>query len=202
MGLSVESPILRRGKLVSNITCNETLYKQLNIKRWNSVETIKAQNLGEHHATVTQITLAIIGNIEEIGYDISDKTKFLAMAGASVHDLGEIAFGDMNYMLKAQNPDLSEISNRIEHDYIYRTLNYEKSFKEAQEDELARAIYKLADAMDMLLFVRREHSLGSKNEEMDAIATSTDSLIHQRLDTLFGLLEEHTKPFTFCEQSA
>lgn len=46
MGLSVESPILRRGKLVSNITCNETLYKQLNIKRW---------------------------------------------AGASVHDLGEIA---------------------------------------------------------------------------------------------------------------
>lgn len=66
---------------------------------------------------------------------------------------------------------------------------------------MARAIYKLADAMDMLLFVRREHSLGSKNEEMDAIATSTDSLIHQRLDTLFGLLEEHTKAFTFCEQS-
>lgn len=184
-----DDPNYRKNSIISNILNDNTLYRQMNIKRWNSVETIKSQNLGEHHATVTQITLAIIGNIEELGYELTDKTKFLAMAGASVHDLGEIEFGDMNYMLKARNPALSEISNQIEHKFICRTLNYEKPFQEAQEDQLARAIYKLADAVDMLFFVRREHQLGSQNEELKAITKSTNKLVKYGLDKVFELLE-------------
>lgn len=179
-----------KNSLIAGILKDDTLYRQYNIKRWNSVETIKTQNLGEHHASVTQITLYLIGGIEEKGFTLSDKTKFLAMAGASVHDLGEIRFGDMNYMLKAENPALSEISNQIEHKFICNTLNFEKSFKEAREDQLARAIYKLADALDMLFFVRREHLLGSRNEEMDDILDSTNKLVRQGLDRLFDLLTE------------
>ena len=189
--ISSSDPKVRKGHLIYNITQDDTLYRQMNIKRWNSVETIKSQNLGEHHASVTQITLTIIGNVEELGYTLSDKTKFLAMAGASVHDLGEIKFGDMNYMLKVENPALSEISNQIEHRFICKTLNYEKPFKAAQEDELARAIYKLADALDMLLFLAREYKLGSKNPELKAINTSTNKLVKQGVDRLYELLEKN-----------
>lgn len=182
-------PQMRKNSIITQVLSDKTLYRQFNIRRWNSVETIKPQNLGEHHASVVQITLALIGRLEEMGYQLSDKTKFLAMAGASVHDLGEIEFGDMNYMLKVKNPALSEISNQIEHRFICKTMNYEKPFEEAQEDKLARAIYKLADALDMVFFVRREEELGSHNPELKAITTSTNKLVRKDLDVLFELLE-------------
>lgn len=168
----------------------DDLYKQNNIIRYNSLDTIRRQNLGEHHAVVAQLTIKIIETLVAMGYEIDDRTKYVALAGGSIHDLGEIVFGDMNYEVKAQYPELSEISNEIEHGYICSLNGYCGVFKEAQENELAHAIYKLADALDLILFVRREHKLGNSDPYLDHIVKNGKQLAEKNIKQIFDLLSQ------------
>lgn len=151
------------------VVLQDDLYRQSNIIRYNSIDTIRRQNLGEHHAVVAQLTVKIIEELVAEGFSIPERTKYVALAAGSIHDMGEIVFSDVNYELKRDNPDLSEISNRIEHGYICSLQGYKKIFEEAQEDRLAHAIYKMADALDLILFVRREHKLGNNDSYLDQI---------------------------------
>ena len=108
---------------------SDDLYRQNNIIRYNSLDTIKRQNLGEHHAIVAQLTIKIIEILTAQGYKIDDRTKYIALAGGAIHDLGEIVFSDVNYELKRDYPELSEISNKIEHEYICSLKGYSGVFQ-------------------------------------------------------------------------
>ena len=171
-----------------NRILEDDLLRQANIIRYNSVDTIRRQNLGEHHAMVAQLTIKIIEELVAMGYKIDDRTKYVALAGGSVHDLGEIVFSDINYELKRDNPDLSEISNRIEHEYICSLRGYKNVFQEAQENRLAHAIYKMADALDLLVFVNREHKLGNADPYLDKIAENGKILAKKNLEEILSLL--------------
>lgn len=166
----------------------DDLYRQNNVIRYNSVDTIRRQNLGEHHAVVAQLTIKIIETLTAMGYNIDDRTKYVALAGGAIHDLGEIVFGDMNYEVKAEYPELSEISNEIEHGYICSLNGYCGVFQEAQENKLAHAIYKLADALDLILFVRREHKLSNTDPYLDHIEDNGYMLAEKNLDQIFKYL--------------
>lgn len=168
----------------------DDLYRQNNIIRYNSVDTIRRQNLGEHHAAVAQLTIKIIEELVAMGYNIDDRTKYVALAGGTIHDMGEVVFSDVNYELKRDNPELSEISNRIEHEYICSLRGYCGVFKEAQENELAHAIYKMADALDLLMFVRRERKLGNTDPYLDKIVENGKILTNRCLDKVLSLLEK------------
>lgn len=167
---------------------SDDLYRQNNVIRYNSIDTIRRQNLGEHHAVVAQLTIKIIETLVAMGYEIDERTKYVALAGGSIHDLGEIVFGDMNYEVKAQYPELSEISNEIEHGYICSLKGYCGVFKEAQENKLAHAIYKLADALDLILFVRREHKLSNTDPYLDHIVKNGMELAEKNIKQIFDLL--------------
>lgn len=166
----------------------DDLYRQNNVTRYNSLDTIRRQNLGEHHAIVAQLTIKIIEHLVARGYDISNRTKYLALAAGAIHDLGEIRFGDMNYVVKAQYPELSKISNDIEHSYICSLAGYQTVFEEAQKDKLAHSIYKLADALDLLMFVRRERKLGNTDEQLEEIVLNGKQLAEDQLISVLALL--------------
>lgn len=168
----------------------DDLLRQANIIRYNSVDTIRRQNLGEHHAMVAQLTIKIIEELVALGYNIDDRTKYIALAGGSIHDLGEIQFSDINYELKRDNPDLSEISNRIEHEFICSLRGYKRVFLEAQSNRLAHAIYKMADALDLIVFVRREHKLGNNDPYLDKIVENGNILATRCLNEILSLLEK------------
>lgn len=164
------------------------LYQQSNMQRWNCVETIKRQNLAEHHCYTAQILIKIFEFVETFGGKIPEHSKLLALMGASMHDLGELRFGDMNIMLKMEYPELSEISNKVEHETIKSFIGYRKPFEEVQKDELARILYKLADHIDMHLFLLRENTLGNKNKEIDAIWRSTQETIKESYAKLLEMV--------------
>lgn len=168
---------------------SDDLYRQNNIIRYNSLDTIKRQNLGEHHAIVAQLTIKIISYLEELGYNIDDRTKYIALAGGSIHDLGEIIFSDVNYELKRDYPELSELSNKIEHEYICSLKGYCKVFTEAQENKLAHAIYKLADALDLIMFVNRERKLSNTDPYLDKIVDNGKILADKQLNIIKDLLD-------------
>lgn len=163
---------------------DKEIYNQNNIKRYNSVETIKTQNLGEHHASVTNLTIIILETLSK-DFTIDDRTKYLATAVASIHDKGEVVFNDINYELKRDYPKLSEISNEVEHGYITSIKPYKEIFLEAQENKVARLVYKLADALDLILFVNREKLLGNKNKCLDNILNNGKILSDKCLLELF-----------------
>lgn len=165
------------------------LYRQYNILRYNSIETIKTQNDGEHHATTTQLTVKIIEYLKGHGADVSDKTAYLATATASFHDLAEAVVGmDIPLPMKIKYPDLSEKSNELEHEAIHKFYGFGKVFDECQQDELAHAIYKLADAYDMLLFVFREYKLGNMSKDITTVKINACHAVEYRLAQLIEVL--------------
>lgn len=178
---------MNKAKFIKNVT-DEELYRQNNVVRYNSTETIKHQNIGEHHAIVAQLTIKIIEELVAEGYYLEERTKYLALAGAAIHDLGEIKFGDMNYILKTQYSELSSLSNRIEHEYIENIRGYKDVFTEARYDGLANNIYKMADALDLVLFVRREQQLGNNNPALAEIEKNGNKLAMERLTNILALL--------------
>lgn len=180
-------PVFNSEDFIDNVLSDD-LYCQNNVIRYNSMDTIRRQNLGEHHAIVAQLTIKIIESLVALGYNIDERTKYVALAGGAIHDLGEIVFGDMNYIVKEKYPQLSEISNEIEHGYICSLKNYCPVFQEAQTNKLAHAIYKLADAMDLLLFVRREHKLGNNDPKLDEIVENGHKLVEMNLEKILNLL--------------
>lgn len=148
----------------------DNLYSQFNIIRYNSLDTIKREDLGQHHAVVAQLTAKIIELlVDKYKLNIDDHTKYLAMLAAAYHDMGEVIYGDQNYEVKRDNPDLAVISNRVEHDYIASLGYIGPLFTEAMQNELAHAIYKLADSIELLMFVRRERKLGNSDNYLDTI---------------------------------
>lgn len=165
------------------------LYRQYNIIRYNSIDTIKTQNDGEHHATTTQLTVKIVEFLKEHGYTISDRTAYLATATASFHDLAEAVVGmDLPLPMKIKYPELSEKSNELEHEAIRQFSGLGKVFDECQEDNLAHAIYKLADAYDMLLFVFREYKLGNASKDITTVKINATHSVEYRWKNLLNLL--------------
>lgn len=165
------------------------LYRQYNILRYNSIETIKTQNNGEHHATTTQLTVKIIEFLKTKGYNISDKTAYLATATASFHDLAEAVVGmDIPLPMKLKHPELSDLSNKLEHDAIHNFQGFGEVFDECQADEKAHAIYKLADAYDMLLFVVREYTLGNMSKDITTVKINANKAVDYRLKQLISVL--------------
>ncbi len=168
---------------------SDDLYRQCNIIRYNSLDTIKRQNLGEHHAAVAQLTVKIIEWLDE-RYDIDDRTKYVALAAGSIHDMGEVVFSDINYELKRDYPELSRISNEIEHGYICSLKGYCKVFSESQQNKLAHAIYKLADALDLMMFVNRERKLSNNDPYLDKIVANGKLLANNQIDIIEDLLAD------------
>lgn len=119
------------------------------VKRSHTCRTLMDRNVAEHSHGVAMLVLALY---ERIGYTPSAAL----LAAALVHDLSEIATGDVPAPVKRHNPDLkrmlNELSTKWEHDMGVR---YEIDAEEQH-------ILLWCDRMDFALYALEEVTMGNR----------------------------------------
>ena len=144
------------------------LYRQERVVRWQMRDYMFKSNDCEHQLYVTQITLIL----SEI-FNIPDIHTVKALKYACCHDYVEStenSLGDINYMLKERNPALKQIVKEQERIAMKSVNEFYHSMCQCEEDDIAIILVTLADALEALLYVRREIKFNKQSTEWEQIA--------------------------------
>lgn len=183
----MENTNLKEQSLVDFINRLEDLklYRQERVVRWQMREYMFESNDSTHQLYTTQIVLLL----SEL-FCVSDSTTVKALKYACCHDYVEStedSLGDINYMLKERNPVLKDIVKKQERIAMQSVEEFYKSMCDCENDEYANAIVKLADALEALLYVRREIRHNKQIEEWLQIETELMERIHKLWMKVFNL---------------
>lgn len=143
------------------------LYRQERVVRWQMREYMFPSNDAAHQLYVTQIAL-ILSDI----FKINAESTVKALKYACCHDYVEStenSLGDVNYMLKERNPKLKEIVKKQEKIAMQEVPEFYLSMQECYTDDIARKLVDLADALEALLYVRREIRSNKQSAEWEQI---------------------------------
>lgn len=160
------------------------LYMQSKVFRWNGRLTITSQDIAQHHAIVTQLTILIL---EE--FKVPEKYHLQAIRRAAIHDLPEIFTNDISYVVKKSFPSFAKEYEKVEQEVVD---SYHPAFKKAQVEKgsIPWLVTKIADSMDVLLFTNVEAELGSKNEDILGIREDSVARIDSFADALVSELNK------------
>ena len=121
------------------------------VQRFHTVRTIVPETVGEHSFNVVNLILLMTGG---------HCSRSLLIA-AIVHDMGEIAVGDVPSPIKKMYPqEVQDALDRQEEDAIARIYPYLVGHKQLTEEE-AKTL-KLADNIDGMLKCRQEIIMGNR----------------------------------------
>lgn len=143
------------------------LYRQERVIRWQMREYMFKSNDSAHQLYVTQIALIL----SEI-FNIPDEHTVKALKYACCHDYVEStenSLGDINYMLKERNPMLKQIVKQQEREAMQQVQEFYHSMCSCEDDEIATTLVNLADALEALLYVRREIKFNKQSAEWEQI---------------------------------
>lgn len=117
--------------------------------RYHTWPYIRPQTIASHSWQLARILLTIA----------PDQPRLLQYA--IVHDMGEIATGDIPYPVKRNNPDLATVINRLEDDALHRLgETFKTNFRmELTDDE--KWTFKLVELIEMFEHGREEQILGN-----------------------------------------
>ena len=164
------------------------LYRQERVVRWQMRDYMFKSNDCEHQLYVTQIALIL----SEI-FNIPNKHTVKALKYACCHDYVEStenSLGDINYMLKEKNPTLKRIVKEQEIEAMKQVEEFYHSMCECDEDEIAETLVNLADALEALLYVRREIKFNKQTTEWNQIESELMPRIEMNWNKLTKLSDE------------
>lgn len=141
------------------------LYRQERIKRWQMSEYTYESNDATHQLYATQITLIL----SEL-FKIPDSIALRTIKYVCCHDYVECtpdSLGDVNWKLKEENPDIKEIVERQERIAMQRVPEFYNTMIEFEADVVANKLFVLADALEALLYVRREIRRNKQTDEWE-----------------------------------
>lgn len=165
------------------------LYWQERVTRWQMSEYIYASNDATHQLYATQIAL-IISELFKIPDSIALKTiKYVCC-----HDYVECtpnSLGDVNWQLKNQNPDIKDIVEKQERIAMQRVPEFYKAMLEFEQDEVAKRIFDLADALEALLYVRREIRCNKQSTEWEQTEVELMPRIEENWNYLKNYKQSH-----------
>lgn len=141
-----------------------------NIKRWGIIDMSREQSVAEHSYNVTMISLYIIGNMDF--EDPDGILEYMTINWALVHDLPEIASGDIPTPMKAF---LKDSIDQMEKE---KYLNWYE-FKETVNGSLSQKIVKIADFVDAIQFA-----------EKYCIDLRKDKIVGEMLDKMAKVVED------------
>lgn len=133
---------------------NLKLYRQSRVNRWQLRDYVFTQNDAEHQLFVSQIIVFLAHK-----FNIDNETTFTALKYACVHDYVEsveTSLGDINYMIKQKNPELKAFVKKLEREAMQTVPAFYDAMVECEQVEKAMLLVHLADALDALLYARRE----------------------------------------------
>ncbi len=170
---------------------DKVIYKTSSIRRYNTTQIIQQQSVLEHEGSVALIAMLISDYLIKKGVKL-DTEKIMRMA--IIHDLDEAIYGDIPYDAKYEFGKTSEefraalenmkiftlkmILNTIG-DSTLANKYFDLMMEEKEKGTLEARIVKLADYIDVLIFINHELSLGNKSV-LD-IKKKAEKNIHQLL---------------------
>jgi len=144
---------------------------------------IKDEDLAQHSYSVAFYCFTIA---EEFGISYEDRNKAIAMA--IIHDIGEVYTSDLPHDVKYDNPELKELCDKLECNYIYKNIPevYElwNELEDKQNKTIPSIMVKLADSMSVKAYAERELSLGNRTFEMEEILVNAKDRIDKQIDIL------------------
>ena len=139
------------------------LYRQTRVKRWQLRDFAFEENDAEHQLLVAQIII-ILNNM----FKVPDNIALKALSYGCCHDYVESteeSLGDVNYMVKEQNPELKAIVKKQERIAMQRVPEFYETMENCEADEMADLIVSLADSVEALLYVNREIKFNTVKDE-------------------------------------
>lgn len=139
------------------------LYRQERVVRWQTRDFMFASNDSSHQLYVTQL-IVLLSDL----FKIPDKHTLNAIKYGCCHDYVEStehSLGDINYALKQANPELKEIVKKQERIAMSTVESFYNAMLQCETDTIAHNLVDLADALEALLYVRREVNFNKKDEE-------------------------------------
>ena len=163
------------------------LYRQTRVKRWQLRDFVFEENDAEHQLLVAQI-IVIINNMFNIPADIAIKSLSYGVCHDYVESTEE-SLGDVNYMIKEQNPELKAIVKKQERIAMQRVPEFYATMEACDTDKTADLIVSLADSIEALLYVNREIKFNAVKDEWlqiqgELMVRITD--YWKKLNDLFG----------------
>jgi len=161
------------------------------IQRYSTVRVLKPQSVMQHSGSVTLITMVLSDYFNSIGIK-NDPERALRLA--IMHDADETVSGDLPYAakyLEKGSEDLRRALHKLNQSTmrnLLRLLNnkplakkYGSMYKETKAlRSIESKIVKIADSMDVILYIRHEQSLGNstlKRDEQNANQRLNDMLL-------------------------
>lgn len=151
---------------------NDSFDELNNMVRWNGFNRIKDETVGHHSFIVSWLSRILA---EEIFEDCS--AKLLTVTYGTFHDFNEFITGDMNHNVKYNPFNGFELRKNL-NDYIHLVVDEkfpndgnksEKMLNYLLKDEIPiyiKKLVKLCDWMSMLMYLKKEQSLGNKNANL------------------------------------
>jgi len=124
----------------------DDLYFAGRIKRYHTWPTTQTQTVGEHSWQVATIYATIFGDLG------SPVERYIRL-----HDVGELGVGDIPFPVKAENPDLKDIVERLE----AQTLDRLKLAQLPPLHPNVIARVKVCDVLEMMQFGMVERLMGN-----------------------------------------
>ncbi len=165
------------------------LYKMSNVWRYTSRLIIRPENLAEHSYYVAT-NVVKFGKLLGVSEDRINKAVRVALA----HDTAETLTSDLPHNLKEYSPELNKICEELEVKLISEYFPY---FKDDyldfynDVDPMVNLLVKLADVVDVIMFINREETLGNRDEDILQIrAECNERFIKIKLDLIEALEKE------------
>lgn len=117
--------------------------------RYHTWPYLRPQTVGEHSWQIARILLTIAPEQPRL------------LQHAIVHDMGEIAVGDIPYPVKRNNPDLAAVMNRLEDEALQKLENTFNTSYRVELSQEEKWIVKLAELIEMFEHGREEQILGN-----------------------------------------
>jgi 5'-deoxynucleotidase YfbR-like HD superfamily hydrolase len=122
------------------------------VVRYHTWTTLQRQTNAEHQWNVARILLAIW----------PECPREVLMHGL-FHDSGELHTGDLPFPVKKNNPDLKEVTARVEaKGYDMMVARFQLPSRQVL-DEVAHRIFKLAEHIEMWEFALTETEMGNRH---------------------------------------
>ena len=162
---------------------NLKLYRQSRVVRWQLRDFMFSENDSEHQLYVTQIIIFLASV-----FNISDSDTLVALKYGAIHDYVESCsgVGDVNFGVKRDNPKLKELVEQLEDSAMKTVPEFYDVLTECRSNKVAKTLVDLADAIDAVIYVRREVLYNKNCDEWYILQDETQA----RVEELFNELKE------------
>ena len=158
------------------------LTSQYSTYRWNGRQTVKTQNLAEHHGNVCQYLVILFEFI-----DVPPEDQLKALKRAAVHDLPETILSDITYPVHVRYPKLSEAYDEAEYDVMHKDLGFIEDALDIEHGSNVWLLEKTADRLDRLIYAAYEHQLGNTSPWVEDTIKDESLVFHDSLKELYNI---------------